>query len=256
MLLMELELKGRHVVVAGASRGLGFAVVHQLLVEGAKVTALGRNSDNLDLALGRWLRSHPNADVKTVPIDLSTPAAIAKLEDTVGRDGSVDGLIVVAGNGRPTGKSPSSAIADAVAQNVMPAVVSVEALAPRLCESDAGAVVLTSSIAGVEYLECPAEYAAAKTGLHAYGSHWSRSLRPVRVNVLTPGNMMTDGSVWERRVKHDPEALSDFLGSEVTLGRLGRPDEVARVAVFLVSRAASFITGTSVIVDGGQVRRW
>ena len=74
--------------------------------------------------------------------------------------------------------------------------------------------------------------------------------------MVAPGNMLTEGSVWQRRMREDAAALDAYLSREVTLGRVAHPDEVARVAVFLVSRASSFMTGTTVVVDGGQVRQW
>lgn len=253
---MNLGLAGRHILVAGASRGLGYAIVRHLLKEGAKVTAISRNHQRLAVAYSRWISEEPQANVQTLAADLSVPDIVETLRESVSNEVPLDGVIAVAGSGQPLGLPPTQAIMEATSRNVMPAVVLFEAFGPRLLDSPAGSVVLTSSIAGIERIDCPAEYAAAKASLHAYASHWSRALKPVRVNVLAPGNMLTDGSIWERRMKDDPVGLSSFLEREVTLGRVADPDEVARVAVFLVSQAASFINGTTVIADGGQVRQW
>lgn len=253
---MDLGLAGSQVLVAGASRGLGFAIVSNLLAEGAKVTAVGRDPESLAAARARWIADAPQGDVSTLALDLSNPASVASLSAYLAGDGELDGLIAVAGSGRPTGEPPTKAFASAASTNVMPALVTLEAAAPLLKKSPSGAVVLISSIAGIEYLDCPPEYAAAKATLHAYAAHWSRELRPVRVNVLAPGNMLTEGSVWQRRALEDQAALDDYVTGEVTLGRVAQPDEVARVAVFLVSPAASFMTGSTVVADGGQVRQW
>lgn len=253
---MDLGLSGSQVLVAGASRGLGFAIVSNLLAEGAKVTAVGRDPESLAAARARWIADAPQGAVSTLALDLSNPASVASLSAYLAGDGELDGLIAVAGSGRPTGEPPTKAFASATSTNVMPALVTLEAAAPLLKKSPSGAVVLISSIAGIEYLDCPPEYAAAKATLHAYAAHWSRELRPVRVNVLAPGNMLTEGSVWQRRALEDPAALDDYLTGEVTLGRVAQPNEVARVAVFLVSPAASFMTGSTVVADGGQVRQW
>ena len=253
---MDLGLAGRHVLVAGASRGLGFAIVSSLLAEGARVTTVGRDPESLFAARARWIADAPQGAVSTLALDLSDPASAAPLAAFLADQGGLDGVVVVAGNGRPTGEPPTEAFASATAINVMPALVTLEAASPLLQKSSSGAVVLISSVAGMEYIDCPPEYAAAKASLHAYASHWSRELRPVRVNVLAPGNMLTERSVWQRRMLEDPAALDDYLTREVTLGRVGQPDEVARVAVFLVSRAASFMTGSTVVVDGGQARQW
>ena len=253
---MDLGLAGRHVLVAGASRGLGFAIVSVLLSEGAKVTAVGRAPESLAAARGAWIAGEPQGVISTLALNLSDPASVAPLAAYLAGGGDLDGVIAVAGSGRPTSEPPTEAFASATSTNVMPALVTLEAASPLLQKSASGAVVLISSVAGMEYIDCPPEYAAAKASLHAYASHWSRELRPVRVNVVAPGNMLTEGSVWQRRMREDPTALDEYLSREVTLGRVAQPEEVARVAVFLVSRAASFMTGSTVVVDGGQVRQW
>jgi NAD(P)-dependent dehydrogenase (short-subunit alcohol dehydrogenase family) len=253
---MDLGLIGKRVLVAGASRGLGFAVVAKLLAEGAAVTAVSRDSNSLDAACVQWIAESPRGVVNTLALDLSDPASAATLSAYLDHEDGLDGLIVVAGSGRPTGEPPTVAFASASANNIMPSLVALEAVGPLLRKSSSGAVVLISSIAGTEFLECPPEYAAAKAALHAYASHWSRELRPVRVNVVAPGNMLTEDSVWERRMREDPSALNDYLSREVALGRVAQPEEVASVVVFMVSDAASFMTGSTVVVDGGQVRQW
>lgn len=253
---MDLGLSGRHILVAGASRGLGNAVVRRLLKEGASVTAISRDRKSLDVAHSGWIDANPQAIINAVTVDLSDPHAVRTLRESVDSKVSLDGIIVVAGSGRPLSLPPTRAIQEAVSRNLMPAVAMMEAFGPQLLDSPAGAVVLTSSIAGIEMIDCPAEYAAAKSGLHAIAAHWAREFKPVRVNVLAPGNMLTEGSIWERRMEEDPVELSAFLEREVTLGRVAEPDEVARVAVFLISQAASFINGATIIADGGQVRRW
>jgi NAD(P)-dependent dehydrogenase (short-subunit alcohol dehydrogenase family) len=253
---MDLGLIGKRVLVAGASRGLGFSVVAKLLAEGAAVTAVGRDSNSLGTACAQWIAESPRGVVNTLALDLSDPESVSTLSAFLDNEDGLDGLIVVAGSGRPTGEPPTAAFASASATNVMPSLVALEAVGPLLRKSSSGAVVLISSIAGTEFIECPPEYAAAKASLHAYASHWSRELRPVRVNVVAPGNMLTKDSVWERRVREDPSELNDYLSREVALGRVAQPDEVASVVVFMVSNAASFMTGSTVVVDGGQVRQW
>ena len=253
---MDLGLAGSHVIVSGASRGLGFAVVGQLLAEGARVTAIGRERESLDAAHAQWKADAPNGSVFCLDLDLSDGRSVEPLAAHIAHEGVLDGVVVVAGNGRPVIGSLSSAFERATARNVTPALVSLEAAAPMLQRSSSGAVVLISSIAGIEFIDCPPEYSAAKSALHAYASHWARELKPVRVNVVAPGNMLTEDSVWQRRSREDPASLDEYLSREVALERIGHPDEVARVAVFLVSRASSFITGTTVVVDGGQVRQW
>lgn len=253
---MDLGLEGKHVLVAGASRGLGEAIVSSLLGEGARVTAVGRNNDSLNSARDSWLTNHPGAKVDLFPLDLSDPDSVTPLLEFLSRSGSLDGVVTVAGSGRPASGSAEATFNASVAQNLTPALVALEATQSFLSASASGAIVLISSIAGIEYIKSPPEYAAVKATLHAYAAHWARTLSPVRVNVLAPGNIFTEDSVWQKRMQEDPKALEAFLSEEVALGRLATPQEIARVAVFLLSPAASFMTGSTVVVDGGQARTW
>ena len=108
----------------------------------------------------------------------------------------------------------------------------------------------------IEALGAPVTYSAAKAALNAFVRGIARPLAQsnIRINGLAPGNVLFDGSVWDKRLKEDPDAVDSMLENEVAMGRLGRTDEIADVATFLVSPRASFMTGTVVVADGGQVR--
>lgn len=254
---MDLGLVGKTVLVAGASRGLGFEIVRQLLDEGASVVAVSRERAAMSSARERWEgETKLPTRLTTLALDLSRPESARQLELHFAKEASLDAAIVVAGAGGPTHEPPTTAFFSAASRNVMPSLVVVEALGTILHATPESSLVLVSSIAGLEHIQCPPEYAAAKASLHAYASHWARQFAPTRVNVIAPGNMLTEGSVWERKLRDDPVSLARTLEETVALKRLGEPEEVARVAVLMISSATSFMTGSTVVVDGGQVRRW
>jgi 3-oxoacyl-[acyl-carrier protein] reductase len=142
--------------------------------------------------------------------------------------------------------------------NLWSSVHLAEAALPSLTGAGSGAIVLIGSIAGLEDVGAPMPYAVAKAAVAAYTRTLARRLGEtgVRVNCVAPGNVLHEGSTWERRLAADREAVEAMLEREVPLRRLGRPEEIAKVVVFLCSAAASFVTGAIVAADGGQMRGW
>jgi 3-oxoacyl-[acyl-carrier protein] reductase len=119
-----------------------------------------------------------------------------------------------------------------------------------------GSIVCISSICGIEALGCPVPYAAAKAALESYVRNAARWMgkHGVRINSVAPGNILFPGSVWERKLKENRGAVDDMLAREVALGKLGSPEDVARMAAWLASSLAAFITGATYVVDGGQLK--
>ena len=116
-----------------------------------------------------------------------------------------------------------------------------------------GCLLFISSIAAIESIGAPVDYSTAKTAVVALAKNMARKLaNEVRVNVIAPGNIIFDGSSWDVKVKETPEEVAKIIKSTVPMNRFGTPEEVANAAVFLCSDSASFITGSTLVVDGGQ----
>ena len=120
-----------------------------------------------------------------------------------------------------------------------------------------GSIVCISSLAGLNILSgAPITYASSKSALNAYVRGIARPLgkKGIRINAIAPGNILFKGSVWDRKLSEDPSHVERVLENEVSLGRLGKPEEIADFVSFLASSRASFATGGIFVVDGGQLK--
>jgi len=125
-----------------------------------------------------------------------------------------------------------------------------------MLEKSSGVLLFISSIAGIEAFGAPTDYSTAKTAVIALAKNMARKLaKEVRVNVLAPGNVLFPGGSWDEKIKDDPSEVEKIIESTVPMNRFGMPEEIADAAVFLCSERAGFITGSVLVVDGGQTVR-
>ena len=249
---MDLGISGKVALVTGSSRGIGFAISQTLMAEGCVVVLNGRDRDKLADAASRL--GNPPALAADVSDVARCKELLSFVLDKVGR---LDILVCNVGSGRsvPPGEETSEEWQRMFDVNLAGAVNMVDIARPALANTG-GSILCISSIAGIEALGAPVTYSVAKAALNAFVRGIARPLAQsnIRINGLAPGNIHFDGSVWDQRLKEDPGSVDTMLKNEVAMGRLGRTDEIADVAAFLVSPRASFITGTVVVADGGQVR--
>lgn len=246
---MQLGLNGKVALVTGSSKGIGLAIADSLSQEGAIVIANGRNArESTDVNPGH----------SYIPADVTKPDQCAVLLNRVSAEwGRLDVLVCNVGSGRslPPGNEDEGEWLRMLHLNLLAAANMVKAATPLLQES-CGSIVCVSSICGVEALGCPLAYGASKAALNSYVRGAARYLGKlgVRINAVAPGNILFPGSVWDTKSRDMPDAVTEMLEREVSLGRLGRVNEIADVVSFLSSARASFITGAIYVVDGGQVR--
>ena len=125
-----------------------------------------------------------------------------------------------------------------------------------MLEKSCGVLLFISSIAGIEAFGAHTDYSTAKTAVIALAKNMARKLaKEVRVNVLAPGNVLFPGGSWDEKIKDDPSEVEKIIESTVPMNRFGMPEEIADAAVFLCSERAGFITGSVLVVDGGQTVR-
>lgn len=252
---MDLDLEKKRVLIAGASRGIGYAMAEGFLKEGARVVMLAREPGKLNESAKQLSRIYGEDRVLSFSVDCADaskwPQVIAETESAWG---GLDVVIANAGDGRgPQNALPDAdRFANAWRSNFKTAEETARATLPLL-ELSNGCLMFISSIAGLEEIGAPTDYAVAKTALVSLSKRLARKLAPmVRVNCLAPGNVYFPGGSWDAKNQANPKHVKALIEATVPMRRFGTPEEIANAAVFLCSERAGFITGTCLLVDGGQ----
>jgi 3-oxoacyl-[acyl-carrier protein] reductase len=249
---MHLDLGGQRALVTGSSRGIGRAIAGVLHAEGCHVALNGRHADALASASATLLGSVMVAGDVTVAEEARRIVA-----DAIAALDGLDIVICNVGSGRsaPPGEETPDDWQRAFAVNLWSTTNTVWAATEALAQSR-GVIVCVSSICGLETIRgAPVTYSAAKAALHAYVRGVARPLgdRGIRINAVAPGNILFEGSVWSRRMATDALEVQRMLQQDVSLGRLGTPEEVANLVAYLASPLSGFATGAVWTLDGGQV---
>ncbi|SDN83354.1 SDR family oxidoreductase [Geodermatophilus sp. DSM 45219] len=251
---MDLGLGGRGYLLTGASRGLGFATARALVDDGARVLVSSRSADSVAAAVAS-LGGAPAASGSAA--DLADPEAPARLvQEAREQLGRVDGALISVG-GPATGtvlEAPEEAWRAAYDSVVLGPLRLVRSLVPHLGDGAVIAFVLSTSV------RQPIGDLAISNGLRPGLAMTAKALadelgpRGIRVLGLLPGPIATDRLVDTEAASGDPAAARARNAARVPLGRVGSPEEFARVAAFALSPAASYVTGTMIAVDGGATR--
>jgi 3-oxoacyl-[acyl-carrier protein] reductase len=244
---MDLGLKGRTAIVCGASSGLGLATAEALAAEGANVTMFARRREVLEREADRIGALAVRGDV-TSPRDLA-----AVVHRTIEAFGGLD-ILVWNGGGPPPGPATAitpESVEEAVELLLAPLVRLVDLCLPHLVQSQGGRILVFTSSAVKEPTEHLALSNTIRPGVTGYAKTLARELGPqgVTVNCLAPGRIDTP-----RLEQLYPDGPSEESLHAIPLGRWGTPQEFGDVACFLASDRARYVTGTTVVVDGGLMR--
>jgi NAD(P)-dependent dehydrogenase (short-subunit alcohol dehydrogenase family) len=246
---MNLGLENRRVLVSGGSRGIGKAIVQCFLDEGAHVAFCARSASGVAEA-ERALGGRAFGAV----VDVTQPGEVQHwVANAVQRLGGLD--IIVPNVSALAGGSDLETWRKAFDTDLLGSVAMVQAALPHLLQSDAASVVLISSVSGREVDRFAEPYGVLKAALLHYAKTLSarHAADGIRVNSVSPGNVYFDEGVWGEIARNDPQTFADCLAAN-PMGRMATPEEVARATVFLASPAASYTTGTSLLVDGGLTK--
>jgi 3-oxoacyl-[acyl-carrier protein] reductase len=256
---MDLGLRDTVAIITGSSRGLGLASAKALAAEGCRVTLCGRTESTLQGA-AREVASVAGGDdrVLAVRADLTQADGVQRvIDDTVQRFGGLDVLVNNIGLGRGGGllETSDAEWQEAFDQTLLPAVRASRLAVPHMTRRGGGSIIIIASVFGRE-AGGRMTYNAIKAAEISLAKSLAQQLASanIRVNSVSPGSILFEGGSWWKRQQENPAAIAEFVKRELPFGRFGRADEVGDVVAFLASSRASWISGTSIVVDGCQSR--
>lgn len=256
---MNLGLTDKVAIVTGSSRGLGLASAKSLAAEGCRVCICARGEARLREAASEVSAAAGDAArVLAVAADVSQPDGVKAIIDrTVETFGALDILVNNVGlaGGGSLLETSDDQWREAIDQTLFPAIRASKHAVPHMQRRGGGAIVIIASIFGREAGGRMA-YNAVKAAQISLAKSLAQQLASsgIRVNSVSPGSILFEGGSWWRRQQADPAGIAEFVKRELPFGRFGRAEEVGDVVAFLCSERASWISGTSVVVDGSQSR--
>jgi NAD(P)-dependent dehydrogenase (short-subunit alcohol dehydrogenase family) len=246
------DLSGKVALVTGGGRGIGKAIAARLAGAGARVVIASRKIENLEAAAAEI--GGPTGSVVPIACHLGKSEQIqALIEETESRVGPID--ILVNNSATNVGQGPALEVTDLMLDkmveiNIKAALRLIRLTVPKMiARKTGGSIINVSSISGLQPQEGGLLYSFTKAGLNMMTRSWAREFGKygIRVNALAPGLIQTDFSAYFWK---DEERQAAFLSGQ-PINRLGQPDDVGGLALYLASDDAAFVTGQIFVVDGG-----
>lgn len=251
---MDLGLQGKVVMITGGSRGIGRAVAFACAAEGADIALCARNKEEIEATVAELQAQGVRAFGQVS--DVTQPETVERFIHTSAEAlGSIDILINNVGGSKGKGLIGSSdeEWRGTFDLNLFHAVRVSRSVVPYMQKQGGGSIVVISSISG--YKPSPSiQYGVAKAAEIFLSSALALELGPahIRINTVCPGSVLFPGGGWARYQERNPDEFEKFRTEEFPLGRLGAPEEIARVVAFVASPAGSWINGAMIPVDGAQ----
>jgi len=248
------DLTGKTAIITGSSRGIGKAIAHRMAEHGANVVVSSRKTDACDAAVAEINAAVGRTAAVTITANIAAKDALQSLVDqTLERFGQIDSLVCNAASNPyfgPMGEMSDEQFNKILQNNVVSNHWLIQMVAPEMRARKSGSITIISSIGGLRGTEVLGAYAISKAADMQLTRNLAAEFGPdnVRVNTIAPGLIKTDfaKALWD-----NPEILKRST-DRAPLRRIGEPDEIAGMAVFLAAPAGAFTTGQTFVIDGGQ----
>ncbi len=252
------QLSGKVALISGSSRGIGQSIARRFLDQDAIVYVTGRDRKRLDAVVEGFRNDYPDT-IRSYRGDLTRTKNIQDLISTItGQDGRLDIAVANIGSGRskPGWDIEDLSWRECMEKNFFASVKLTRECLRCMVPDRTGTIIFISSIAGCEVIDAPVPYAAAKSALLSYMKYTAGLVarEGIRINAISPGNILFDGGTWSKKLDENPDRVREYIRDRVPLQRFGSPEDIARLACYLASDDASFVTGANFIIDGGQTR--
>jgi len=249
---MAGKLEGKIALVTGGSSGIGLATAQEFVREGAYVYITGRRQSELDKAVKTI-----GKQVTAVRADVASLTDLDRLFGQIKQEkGRLDVVFANAGGGSfaPLGTITEELYDQTFNTNVKGVLFTVQKALPLI--PDGGSIILNASIVSIKGMQAFSVYSATKAAVRSFARSWTTDLkdRKIRVNVVSPGPIDTPIIDGLAESEEQRKGIRAQLTSIVPLGRMGKPDEIGKAAVFLASDDASFVAGVELFVDGGSAQ--
>ena len=246
---MDLGLKGKNAIVTGGSKGIGRSIALNLAEEGVNVAICARGKDALKKTEKELLKK--GVKVIALTCDVGNAKQLDSFLDQVKEQFKTVDVLVNNVSALSLGDDYSD-WETSINVDLLGSVRAARKVIPWILDAGSGNILFISSGSGLEAGSPPA-YAAVKAAIISYSKTIAIQLAPenIRVNTLAPGSVEFPGGLWELTKTQNP-AFYDKILHMIPSGRLGTPDEIGKVATFIVSPCASWVVGTCLAVDGGQ----
>ncbi len=239
-------------LVTGSSKGIGKGIAKKLAENNYIVYLNGRNLDDLKKTAIEF-----NIETKLINSDLTVDENIKEALNYIYQsEGRLDLLVSNIGSGKSVvGWDTSIEEYKRLFELNFFNAVSIATHSINIMKKSGGHIIFISSIAGCESLGAPITYSSAKSALLSFAKNLSNDVAKynIRVNSISPGNVMFEGSTWDEKIKKDREAVSGYIEKNVPMNDFATPEDIGKTVLYLDD--VNFITGSNIIVDGGQIKK-